>query len=142
MVAKCGHRTKLRDKVTAFGETVITKIKPKNGKIKYCHKCLEKMAIQCAWCALPIFIGDPITLYSPKDLCHDKVPDYAVIFDEKLLQLVGCSRSNCASTGADYAGFWVPGENGKGKVDRIPTMIEQLLSSIFSGGDGIVIGYY
>ena len=142
IVAGCGHKTKFKDKVTAFGETIITSINPRSGKVDYCHECLGKMAIQCAWCAKAIFVGDSITLYSPKDTTEIKVPDYAVIFDEKLLQLVGCGRSSCASTGADYAGFWIPGENGKGEVNRTPTMIEQSLISMSLGGDGIVINSY
>ena len=139
VTAECGHKTSFKDKVTAFGETIITNMKPQNGKVEYCHKCLEKMVIQCAWCSLPIFIGDSITLYS--NSYPNKIPDHAVIFDEKLMQMVGCGRSNCASTGADYAGFWAPGKNGNGKskVDRVPTIIEQSLISLSSGGDGIII---
>src|SRR3990167_8158280 len=70
------------------------------------------------------FLGDSITLYS--NSYPNKIPDHAIIFDEKLMQIVGCGRSNYASTCADYAGFWVPVENGKGKVDRVPTIIERL----------------
>lgn len=136
IVAKCGHKTKLKGKVSAFGETIITEINPRKGKVEYCHKYLEKMAIKCAWCAKPIFIEDPITLYSTT--CLDKMPEHTVIFSEELMQVVGCGRSSCAQTGADYAGIWVPGENGKGMVERIPTMIERSLISISSGGDGIV----
>lgn len=136
VLAKCGHKTKLKDKVSAFGETIITEIKCRNGKVEYCHKCLEKMTIKCAWCAKPIFIGDPVTLYSSTSL--EKMAEHVVIFSEELMQVVGCGRSSCAQTGADYVGIWVPGENGKGIVERIPTMIERSLISISSGGDGIV----
>ena len=40
---KCGHKTKLKDKVTAFGETEILGMVPhKDGTVDYCHKCLKK----------------------------------------------------------------------------------------------------
>jgi len=92
-----------------------------NGEVEYCLGCLGKMTILCAWCKEPIFIGEPVTLYTPRD---GSVPNHAKIHDENLLQLVGCLRWNCAESGADRAGFWMPGEDGEGKVERVPTPLE------------------
>lgn len=132
---ECGHETKLKGKVSAFGENVVTKIKPdKNGNAKYCHDCLSDMAILCAWCERPIFIGNPITLYSTrKD--DFKVPNHASIYKEDPITLVGCGRTDCADTGADYAGTWIP----PGKVKRTPSMIEQSMADLQKGGDGFVV---
>ena len=119
---KCGHRTKQKGLVSAFGTTIITKM-PKNedGLIHYCLGCIGKMAIKCAWCSNPIFIGNPITLYIPSD--NSQIPEHAVVYNKERLQLVGCLRRNCADTGADRAGFWLPGEDGKGtrpeRADRL-----------------------
>lgn len=133
-MAKCGHETKLEDKVSAFGETItITMNFKADNSLDYCHKCLGKMAARCAWCGKPIFIGGPITLYTPKETF--KIPEYAVKFSENPTQLVGCPRTSCAETGADYAGFWIP----PGKVKRFPSMIERSLMDMAQGGDGIVI---
>ncbi|MBU1289698.1 hypothetical protein KKG85_00400, partial [Patescibacteria group bacterium] len=57
IVAECGHTTKRKDKIVAFGEGTITEITFEDGKTPYCHQCLEKMAIRCAWCGHVIFIG-------------------------------------------------------------------------------------
>lgn len=129
MVAtKCRHNTKQSGKVSAFGKTVKTTM-PVNtdGSVDYCLDCLGKMAIQCAWCDNPIFIGDPITLYTPNE--DFLVPDHAVVYNEKPLQLVGCLGWNCADTGADRAGFWLPDKNGKGRAERIPTAYEAILGA-------------
>ena len=114
IVADCGHETLEKDTVIAFGESCKTKIPIVDGKTSYCHRCLEKMAIKCAWCGGVIFIGDPITIYSPRDK-DNKMPDYAVLYNKEHNSYVGCLR--CAETGA---GFWYP----PGKVYRIPTPIE------------------
>lgn len=125
---KCGHRTKRTGKVSAFGRVIITQMPTnKSGKVDYCLNCLGKMAIRCAWCGGPIFIGDPITLYTPKD--DFQVPEYTVIYREKPLQLVGCLGWDCADTGADRAGFWLPGENRKGRVWRVQTALEAILGA-------------
>lgn len=117
-LANCGHNSLIEDNVSAFGETTKTKVPLIDGKIEYCHQCLSKMAIQCAWCGKPIFIGDPITLYTPSE--EFEIPKHAVVYSEEPLQLVGCRRSDCADTGADYCGVWYP----PGKVQRIASAIE------------------
>ena len=121
VIADCGHETKVKDRVTAFGESVIAELPIKDEKTPYCHRCIEKMAIRCAWCGHAIFIGDPITLYTPpKDF---KIPEYAVIYKENPLQLIGCLRWNCAQSGADRAGFWLP----PGRVQRVQTVYEMCI---------------
>lgn len=144
--AKCGHRTKRSGSVSAFGCTITTKMPMnKNGSVDYCLDCIGKMAIRCAWCGDPIFIGNPITLYSPgpragffsskessevqraREQDDFVVPDGAAVYRENPLTLVGCLGWNCADTGADRAGFWLPGENGKGRVHRVQTAYEAIL---------------
>lgn len=109
---KCGHRM------------------PRFGRLSndYCLDCIEEMKIQCAWCNGPISIGEPITLYTP-GTGDFQIPLHAVVFNKSPLQLVGCLRMDCAETGADRAGFWVPGEAGRGKVHRVPTAIEAILGA-------------
>ncbi len=133
IVAGCGHEALEKDKVTAFGASCETKIPIVDGKTEYCHRCLEKMAIRCAWCGGVIFIGDPITLYSPRDKDR-KIPEYAVLYDKEHNSYVGCLRWNCAETGADRAGSWYP----TGKVYRIPTPIEMCMQNMQNGGDGVI----
>jgi len=123
-LAKCGHMTKKKDDVNAFGESgTITISSFDKGQPEYCHRCLEKMVIRCAWCGNPIFIGDPVTLYSPKK--DYKLPDYAVFYNEKKKQVVGCLGWDCAETGGDRAGFWIP----PGKVHRVKTAFETLIQN-------------
>ncbi len=123
ILADCGHKTLVKDWVTAFGEAVITRLPIKNGGTSYCHKCIEKMAIRCAWCGKAIFIGDAVTLYTPnRDF---QIPDYAVFFSREPIRLVGCLRWECASSGADRSGFWMP----PGAVERMPSPIEMAMAS-------------
>ncbi len=117
--ANCGHLTLKKDRVFSGKEKCIIELPIKNNKTDYCHRCLEKMTIKCAWCGQSIFIGEPITLYSPIDK-NFQIPKHAVIHQEDPLQLVGCLRINCADTGADRAGFWYP----PGKVRRILSLFE------------------
>jgi len=125
---KCGHRTKQTGKVSAFGRTIITKMPKVGDSVEYCLDCLSKMAIQCAWCGGPIFIGDSVTLFSPRDDGF-KLPEHAVIYRDNPLQLVGCLRWDCAATGADRAGFWLPSKNGRGYVRRVQSPYEALLAT-------------
>lgn len=124
---KCGHYTKQSGSVSAFGQTIHTKMpKNKNCSFDYCLDCVSKMATRCAWCGNPIFIGEPITLYTPNT--DFKIPEYAVIYSKDPLRVVGCLSRDCADTGGDVAGFWLPGENGKGHIHRVPTIFETMLS--------------
>ena len=131
---RCGHMTRIKDLVTAFGRTITTTVPVENGKTEYCHKCLEKMAIRCAWCGNPIFIGNPVTLYSPND-SQRQMPDYSVLYDKELNSYVGCLNWECAETGADRAGFWYP----PGKVVRVLSPIELSMRSLKQGGDGVIM---
>ena len=123
---RCKHRTKLVGTVSALGRTTTTKMKLNSGgSVDYCLDCIGRMSIRCAWCGNPIFIGDPITLYTPEG--NFRVSDWMVTYSKKPLQLVGCLGLDCADTGADRAGFWVPGEDGNGQVKRVPTAYEAFL---------------
>ncbi len=57
------------------------------------------------------------------------VPDYAVVYRKNPLTLIGCLGWNCADTGADRAGFWLPGEDGQGRVKRVQTAYEAILGA-------------
>jgi hypothetical protein len=135
--SKCDHKTKRKGKVEAFDSHTITSM-PLNqsGSVDWCLKCLGKMAVRCAWCGKPIFIGDPITLYTPRG--DFKVPEYAVAYKQDPLQLVGCLRWECADTRADRAGFWLPGNDGRGQVERVPTAYAAILGS--GGNYAVIIG--
>lgn len=152
--SKCGHHTSFVGTIHVFGHSA-TMAMPMNveGATDYCLDCIEKMSIRCAWCEDPIVVGDPITLYTPKsekdiergfDAMQKRgqiefpfvieeglgfpLPDLAVVYQQKPLQVVGCLGWDCADTGADRAGFWMPGENGKGMVRRVRTAFEEILA--------------
>ncbi len=132
-LAACGHLTKIKDKIVVFGEEVILSLRFRHGKIEYCHRCIEKMTIRCAWCGRVIIIGDPITLYSPgKNFIP---PKYAVKYSNHPPRYVGCMRLNCASTGMDRAGFWSP----PGKVCLTPGIYEKIITDLVNGGSGAMI---
>lgn len=123
-VAKvCGHKTKLLTRVNVFGQTVFLSLNKKK-EIRYCASCHAKAVIKCAWCGEPILPDEPITLYTPKK--DFKVPEYAVVYNQEPLQLVGCLGWECCS-GIDRAGFWVM----PGKVQRVLSPMEMILM-----GDG------
>jgi hypothetical protein len=107
---RCGHTTKRKGKVFAFGEERTLQI-PKNeeGGVDHCLHCLAGMSTRCAWCGRPIFIGDPITLRAPEDPEY-KPPyhEYKVFYCKKPYKLVGCLRNGCAESESDKAGFWHP----------------------------------
>lgn len=128
----CGHRTKRAGKTASYGQESLNSMAlSENGKPDYCLECLAKMAIRCAWCGKPICIGEPVTLYAPKETF--RVPKHAVRYDRDERYLVGCLGWNCAATGADRQGFWVP----PGKVARVLSPIEMLM--LGGNGDGMVI---
>lgn len=120
---KCGHKTQQKGEVHAFGQMTVTKM-PVNekGSFDYCLDCIGTMAIRCAWCGKAIFIGDPITLYDqPADFV---MPEYAVTYGDSPKCLVGCLRHDCADTGSDRAGYWLPNQNGEGSVHRVETIYD------------------
>lgn len=143
--AGCGHRFQQKDVVTALGRTITTRVPlDEKGSTSFCHKCLEKMVVPCAWCLEPIFVGDPVTLYclaekelkakwemSDEDweLCKSKgeLPWGSKIHSvaNGYVSLVGCPSTTCADTGADYCGVWMP----PGQVEEHLSMIKKALQS-------------
>lgn len=133
IMAQCGHETKIWDICAAQGEKHIIKMIPQNGQLPYCHKCFSAMTIRCAWCGKPIFPGEPVTLYAAGE--NFRVPDYAVVFNKKPLQVVGCLRVRCADTGADRMGFWMP----PGQVLRVQSPMEQMIQRFSQNGENRVV---
>ncbi len=125
----CGHPTHRRGTVSAFG--IATKARlPRNasGATDWCFDCLGKMAIRCAWCEESILPWEPITLGIPPD--GFIAPDGAATHDDNGRRaLVGCLRMGCAPTAALHAGFWIPGDDGNGRVHRMPSPIERLMAA-------------
>lgn len=123
---KCGHKTHKKGFMKDGKHTTVMDMPlAKNGKPDYCLKCIGNMSIRCAWCGGSIIIGNPVTLYIPTDT-YD-VPDYAIHYKkDNSKAVVGCLGWDCADTGADRSGFWLPGNDGKGKVQKIPTEYERL----------------
>lgn len=122
---ECGHETKMKKGITINGEnsTIYVRYRPFKN-VPFCLDCVEKMIVTCPWCGRPIYVGDYITLYTPADP-NFKIPEGAVVYTKDPLRLVGCQRSDCAETGADYCGIWeVPG-----KVKRFPSAIERVLKT-------------
>jgi len=122
-MASCGHETYRVGTVTHKGETRKLKIPIVNGKAQYCHKCIEEMTVICAWCKKPIFIGDFITLYSIES--GFMPPFKSVIYSKNPLTMVGCERTHCADTRADYCGIWIP----PGKVYKMMSAVEMGMAS-------------
>lgn len=129
----CGHPTKLKGEVMAFGETITTEMKPnEDGEIPFCLDCIAGMAIQCTLCGKPIFIGDPLTLFKFRDPDHP-VPDYAVTYNDE--KLIGCLRDTCCDTIAERSGFWIPDEESRtGSVRRVASPFAQAMQ----GQTGII----
>lgn len=115
----------MEKKITVNGDKTVMKLRYHPfKKVSYCLDCVEKMKIVCPWCGKPIFIGDYITLYTPKDP-NFVIPKGSVIYSKEPLRLVGCQRTSCANTGADYCGFWdIPG-----KVKKFPSAIERAMET-------------
>lgn len=119
----CGHETKRAGEIVVFGESSIMEM-PVNeeGHPDYCLDCIAKMSIRCAWCGGAIKIGALVTLYIPQE--SFVVPEYAVCYQHGEHEaLVGCLRWDCADTGADMCGRWMP----PGNVERFPSPIELAL---------------
>lgn len=138
---KCGHETKLKGKIKVFDKEIGMEMRAnEKGKVEYCLDCIGKMSIRCAWCGESIVIGEPITLYSPND--NFEIPEYAVEYRDpapnNCLRLVGCLRWDCADSGASRSGFWMPGENGQGKVERVMSPFEMIMYGK-TGSDPVII---
>jgi len=132
--AACGHMTPKRFVILSLeGDKVM--YHHRKVPADWCPVCIQQAVIQCAWCGRSILPGDPITLYTPlrKDFSP---PDYAVVYSQDPLLLVGCGRPDCAETGADYGGIWVP----PGKVERFLSMTEQAMVMAQNDIDCAVVG--
>ncbi len=110
--AECGHTTFQKDYLKAFGEVSLIKLNIHNGKIKYCHKCLSKMSIQCACCGKTIFVEDFVSLHMIKQ--KSKTPENAVLYSQYPKVVISCA--DCATNDDDIKGIWT----APGTVQRIP----------------------
>ncbi len=133
----CGHRTKREGATESFGERYVMGMPlEKNGRPDYCLECIGKMAIRCGWCGRPIHIGDLITPYLPKP----NMPEYTRYHQDSPTShrtVVGCQRTDCAETGADYHGQWQP----PGKVMRFPSVIETLEGAVANGEEPVILAH-
>ncbi len=123
----CGHVAKRKTLVVHEGESNVF-VLPQSHE--FCPDCWPKQAIKCAWCGEPIYLGDPVTLYSPNN-SNFVVPAHAMVYQQKPLQLVGCMGWDCALSGMDRAGFYV----APGKIQRVQTGMEQMLLRIAGGNN-------
>jgi hypothetical protein len=107
-VAGCGHSTRRKGRVTAFGETTVleTPLDAK-GKPYICLECLGEMSIKCAYCHGTIFPFDSITLYSPGTLY--KPEEGSITFGKNPVRFVGCLRPACVSEKRGFfSAVWLP----------------------------------
>jgi len=126
----CGHETEPKGQVRAFDVECEMDMPTKpDGSVEFCLDCIAGMTIRCAWCGNVIFIGSPVTLYGASDPDFVPKPD-SVVYDEARRQYVGCLGWECADTGADRAGFWVPDtQTRRGMVERVRSPIEVAMST-------------
>lgn len=133
VMARCGHLTSLQAIVWHGDEAKVTDMSSQDQP-EVCGDCLAAMAICCGWCGEAIFIGDPVTLYrAPREKIAE-LPEGAVSYladymeggSRAYISVVGCLGWNCADTGADRAGFWLPDLNrpGHGHVELVESMYE------------------
>lgn len=109
-LAQCGHKTYMVDRVRAHGGSAVTELAIfHHGKFEYCHRCLAKMAIQCAKCGEPIFIGDGIALGVAEDESAPR-PLHSKTYTtpDGILNHILCLRHDCGHSLDNLAGFWVP----------------------------------
>lgn len=107
-VAGCGHSTRRKGRVTAFGETVVLETPlDAQGKPYICLECLGKMSIRCAYCHGAIFPFDSITLYAPGTLFEPG--EESVTVGKNPVRFVGCMRSACLSGSKGFfSAVWLP----------------------------------
>lgn len=135
--------TQIRGETDVFGEQLRCHLQLNpDGTVDFSLDDIGKMSIKCAWCAKPILAGLPITLYTPTEPDF-VIPEYAVVYKEEPLQLVGCLRMGCCDTGADRAGFWVPNtdepEKREAHVHRVLSPLEQVIMQNNRGDDSPMI---
>ena len=115
--AGCGHVGYRLALVRFDGHTGLIQCPVKHGQTPYCPRCLERMTIRCAWCGQPIFVGDPVTLYT--NIPEREMPDYAVPFSLEPRRYIGCLNWGCGNS-HDHQGFWMP----PGKVLSVRSPLE------------------
>ncbi len=115
----CGHKTKQMGPVTIGKAVIIMNIEDIGHKGPgYCLECLGQMSIRCVWCGESILVGEPITLYRQR--VGVPIPTHAVSYIKNgRTVFVGCLDWNCADSGADICGYWMP----PGVVEPIPPPI-------------------
>lgn len=130
----CHQVSEATGRVEAFDDYTETTM-PKNadGGFDFCHACLGQMAIRCWICDRTIFVGDPITLYVPSDPFR-WIPPHAAIYSLEHMEIVGCGRTDCAESGVDYRGNWVPSKTQRegrwvGGVQRRVDLLQQMLEN-------------
>lgn len=133
----CKHSTKLKGRILSTEDDFVMGMPfSTDGNPDYCLECIGKMSIQCTWCGKRIRIGKPVTLCAPRDEATFKAPPYAVRYHEDEKHFVGCLRWECADSGIDRAGFWMP----PGLVIRVPSPIETFLAGNLGGdNEGVLI---
>ena len=102
-LARCGHRTKPRGTIAAFGESHRTTLKFEAGHIDYCHGCISRMAIKCPNCRGPIFIGASVAECFNAGLAS-RMSDTSRMTDAG--GLIVCRRSSCDWLNAGRIGIW------------------------------------
>ena len=127
----CNHPTKREGKTESFGECyAIVMPLAGNGRPDYCLECIGKMAIKCGWCGQLIHIGDFVTPYLPRP----NMPDYTRYHQDGpglARTVIGCCRASCREFPGDEHGQWLP----PGKIQRSPSVIEQLAVAVESGDE-------
>ena len=127
LATRCQHQTVLRAEVVQIdGSVMPMKLRLEDGKVEYCLNCLAGMAIRCAWCRQPIFIGETLTLYSPGANFIARGDE--VVFRTDPVLMVGCMRIGCGN-GGDRDGFWWPDDTGHGRVVPVMSPLEQALGT-------------
>lgn len=103
----CGHLTRETDKLAAFGKVKEFRLPIKKGKTPYCHKCLSKMAIRCAYCGNPIHIGDMVIIGPAVDQ-GNMFDQYTAFYKGSKIYVVCTDRASCVEVaGIAEAGIWV-----------------------------------
>ncbi len=73
----------------------------------YCSYCLALTPIRCAWCERVIEPGDEVSLYKPAN-SNFYLPERAVVYNHKPLEVVVCHRPSCVGFKIESAGRWLP----------------------------------
>lgn len=144
--ADCGHEARSRGMIIAYGQKKTFHLLWHVKSVKFCLECEARMITRCAWCGRTIFLGSPITMYSPKDRNYQAPKgSRAYAFDEEKQELievdpltthknfsyVGCLGWNCAD-GMDRFGFWVE----PGRPERFMSPLEAIIQT----GQPVIVG--